>query len=65
MPDTDIKSGEEVVTDFLAAMENNPNVDPDTLGCILRLRANGKVTKTSLLKELQNIRTGDNSSDEA
>ncbi|WP_428305458.1 hypothetical protein [Lacipirellula sp.] len=65
MSDAEIKSGDQVVKDFLIAIASNPKVDAGTLGCITRLRAKGKVTKMGLLKELQIARSGDNSSDEA
>lgn len=64
MAKSGIKSGEEVVADFLETIGANADVDAATLACIQTLRGEGKLSKTALLKSLQTTRAGGNTSDE-
>ena len=56
MAEVGIKSGEEVVSEFLEAIEGNAAVDPDTLSAIQTLRSESKLSKVALLKSLQTHR---------
>jgi hypothetical protein len=63
MPETLIKSGNELVSDFLELIADNTNVDATTLACIVTLRDQGKLTKNRLLTSLQTARADGNPND--
>jgi hypothetical protein len=52
-----IRSGEEVVKDFIASLDKNTVIDKQTLIAIRDLHAAGKLTRTRLLGLLEKIRT--------
>jgi len=64
MTEMGIKSGEEVVSDFLTAIRAKSAVDTDTLSEIQTLRTEGKLSKVALLKSLQTLREGGNTDGE-
>lgn len=51
-----IKKGSEVVSEFLASLEGNNAIDPDTLNTIRDLFHSGKLSKTQLLRALERRR---------
>jgi len=54
-----IKSGPEVVQEFITRMAKDPNMDPAIIKAILELlQADGKVSPTRLQRELETLRKG-------
>lgn len=54
-----IKSGPEVVQEFITRMAEDPNVDPATIRAIKELlEADGKVSVTKLQRQLEELRKG-------
>lgn len=51
-----IKSATEVVTEFLGEQIGDHNLDAITLSVIADLRGQGKLTKTNLLRRLEEAR---------
>ena len=64
MSDGTIKSGDELVSEFLDSIAGQAEVDDNTLASVKTLQTKGKLTKTALLKSLQKVRLGDNTNDE-
>ena len=52
MVSKDIKSGAEVVSDFLDSLQDNNAIDPDTLNAIRDLFQSGNLTKQQLVRAL-------------
>ena len=53
MPNQNIKSAGQVVIDFLDSLSEKPDLDAETVIEIKTLRAEGKLTKTTLLRSLE------------
>ena len=51
-----IKSTSEVLNDFLDAQSENDELDAGTVSAIRDLRSEGNLTKTSLLRRLEDAR---------
>ena len=51
-----IKSGIEVVRDFLDCLQSNTALDPNVVAAIQELQRQGKLTKTRLLQALADHR---------
>ena len=51
-----IKSGKEVLEEFIANIKKNEDLDADIVGLISDLYEEGKVSKTNLLNGLSSIR---------
>jgi hypothetical protein len=51
-----IRSGKEVVDDFIASLDKKEGVNKRTLDAIRRLHAASKLTKTQLLRSLERER---------
>lgn len=56
MPQQDIKSAHQVVSDFLDSLTLNPDLDPKTVAAITKLQTEGKLTNTRLVRTLDDIR---------
>lgn len=56
MSQQDIKSAQQVVSDFLQSLTGKPNLDPKTIIAITNLQAEEKLTNTRLLSALDEIR---------
>ncbi len=56
MASDQIKSGVEVVTDFLESLQGDKDIDADTLGAVRELFDAGKLTKTRLQNSLDELR---------
>ena len=56
MKEERIKSGEEVLDEFLKGLDSEPDVDEMTKQIIRELRSSGKLTETKLEQELQKVR---------
>jgi hypothetical protein len=55
---TNIKSGIEIVSEFVDSLEGDTSLDKDTLSSISALQKSGKLTRTRLLQALAAARTG-------
>jgi hypothetical protein len=53
MPSEEIKSGSQVVSEFLELLQGDQNIDGDTLDALRNLFKTQKLTKTRLLKKAQ------------
>jgi len=51
-----IKSGPEIVSDFLDGLEAGEFLDADTVGCIRDLQQTANLTRTRLLQALEQVR---------
>ncbi len=51
-----VRSGPEIVADFVASLKENSMLDAGTVAAIEGLLANGKLTFTNLLKSLEELR---------
>ena len=60
-----IKSGPEVVTDFLETLKANKKVDEKIVGALTALVSEGKLSKTRLLNSMQSLRENQNNSSSA
>ena len=56
MASDQIKSGVEVVTDFLESLQGDKDIDSDTLGAVRELFDAGKLTRTRLQNSLDALR---------
>lgn len=56
MASDQIKSGVEVVSDFLESLQGDKDIDADTLGAARELFDAGKLTKTRLQNSLDALR---------
>lgn len=56
MKEKRIKSGEEVLDEFLRSLDSEPGVDEMIKQIIRDLRSSGKLTETKLEQELQKVR---------
>ena len=56
MTNRKIKTATEVVTEFLEEQENDQSLDPETVKTVGKLRDEGKLTKTNLLRQLEILR---------
>ncbi|MEJ2378389.1 MAG: hypothetical protein P8Y71_24395 [Pseudolabrys sp.] len=56
MASDQIKSGVEVVTDFLESLQGDKDIDADTLHAVRELFDAGKLTKTRLQNSLDELR---------
>ncbi len=52
-----IKSSSEVLTDFLGEQAEDDTLDQGTVSAICDLRVDGKLTKTNILRRLEEART--------
>jgi hypothetical protein len=57
--DAVIKSGPEIVQEFLDSLNAGDPIDPLTLACIRDLHKSGKLTRTRLLQSLEQARSHD------
>jgi hypothetical protein len=55
-PTIQLRSGLEIVTDFVASLKENKSLDADTVAAVEDLLAKGKLTFTNLLKSLEDLR---------
>jgi hypothetical protein len=53
-----IKSGPQVVSEFLDSLQGDESIDKDTLSAVHELFEAGKLTKTRLLNSLEALRAG-------
>jgi hypothetical protein len=53
-----LKSGPEIVADFLKEIDARADLDRPTVNAILTLHAAGKLTANNLLKALDSVRAG-------
>jgi len=64
MPDDDaIKSGLEIISEFLASLDEGSSIDPQTVASIRELHKSGKLTQTRLLQSLEQARSSAPSTD--
>lgn len=56
MPSEEIKTGSQVVSEFLESLQGEQNIDGDTLDALRSLFKTQKLTKTRLLKSLEEQR---------
>lgn len=56
MTDSEIRSGSKVIADFLDSKKDDKAIDADTLSSVRRLFDSKKLTKTQLLRALQEDR---------
>ena len=56
MGSEDIKTGSEVVTDFLESLQGDESIDADTLSVLWDLFESGRLSKTQILKSLEAVR---------
>lgn len=56
MASEDIKTGSEVVSEFLESLQGDESIDADTLDALRDLFKLGKLSKTQLLKSLELLR---------
>jgi len=54
-----IKSGPEIVQEFLDSLNASDSIDPLTLACIRDLHKTGRFTRTRLLQALEQARSHD------
>lgn len=59
MADKEIKSANDVVSEFLESLAGNADLDAKTVASISALRGEGKLTKTNLLRRLEADRAAD------
>ncbi|MDD3014706.1 MAG: hypothetical protein PHC34_13480 [Candidatus Gastranaerophilales bacterium] len=52
----EIKSGQEVLDDFIASIKGNELLDKDTVTAVVNLYEAGKFTKTNLVNAMSHIR---------
>ncbi len=57
MSSEDIKSGSQVISEFLVSLQRDENIDAGTLTAVRELFAVGKLSKTHLLNSLATLRT--------
>lgn len=57
MASEEIKTGSQVVSEFLESLQGDESVDAATLGAIRELFKAGKLSKTQVLKSLETLRT--------
>lgn len=57
MSSEEIKSGTQVVTDFIESLQGDETIDAATLNATRDLFKQGKLSKTQLLKVLDVLRT--------
>jgi hypothetical protein len=55
--DSVIKSGPEIVTEFLDSLSEGDSIDSQTLASIRELHKSGKLTRTRLLQSLEEARS--------
>ena len=55
-PGSDIKSGPQIVTDFVAALKNDSTLDPATVWVLERLVQNNSLTTVNLVRALEQAR---------
>jgi hypothetical protein len=58
MVDSAIKSGPEVISEFLETLEQHESLDPQTVGSIKQLHQTDNQTKVRLLQALERARSG-------
>ena len=58
MADSAIKSGLEIVNEFLETLEQNELLDAQTVASIKQLQQTGNLTKVRLLQVLEQMRSG-------
>ena len=58
MADSAIKSGLEIVNEFLETLERNESLDAQTVASIKQLQQTGNLTKVRLLQVLEQMRSG-------
>jgi hypothetical protein len=51
-----IRSGPEIVSDFIASLKNDQSLDPATVDAISALHSDKKLTFTNLLRSLEDAR---------
>ena len=56
MPSANIKSGDQVIADFLQAAEHDASLHQDVVAAIRKLVTQGKLNKTQLLRSLESLR---------
>jgi hypothetical protein len=56
MAATNIKSGDQVISDFLKTAEQNPGLDQGVVAAICNLVAEGKLSKKQLQHSLDSLR---------
>lgn len=59
MSSEDIKSGSEVVSEFLDSLHGDEAIDADTLTAVHELFKTGKLSRTRLLRALEKLRASD------
>lgn len=57
-----VKSGSQVLTEFLASLAENTEVHPAVLAAVVDLHKSSKLTKTRLLTQLERLREADQAS---
>jgi hypothetical protein len=55
--DSVIKSGPEIVSEFLASLSEGDSIDSQTVASIRELHKSGKLTRTRLLQSLEQARS--------
>ena len=58
MADSAIKSGPEIVSEFLETLEQNESLDAQTVASIKKLQQTGNLTRVRLLQALEQARSG-------
>ena len=58
MTSEDIKSGAQVISEFLVSLQGGENIDAGTLTVVRELFEAGKLSKSRLLSSLATLRTG-------
>jgi len=56
MASKEIKTGTQVVSEFLESLQGHETIDADTLGALHHLFKTGKLNKTQLLNALEPLR---------
>ena len=56
MASEEIKTGTQVVSEFLESLQGDESIDADTLGAVCDLFKTGKLSKMQLLKSLEVLR---------
>jgi hypothetical protein len=57
--DSVIKSGPEIVSEFLDSLGEGDSIDPQTVASIRELHKSGNLTRTRLLQSLEQARSGE------
>ncbi len=57
MSEHDIKSAQEVISDFVKSLSDDANLDADTVAVITSLYGEDKLSKTNLLRALEGRRS--------